>query len=54
MPLLESLVLKEIFWTKIFGEKVQPKAMFGKDRLESMAKFAIAHYLADPVERKAT
>lgn len=54
VPDLESIVLKEIFWEKIFGRDVEyPHASFGKDRLQQMGKTAIKLKLADPVERSA-
>ncbi len=54
VPDLESIVLKEFFWEKIFGEDIEyPNASFGKSRLQKMGQTAIKLKLADPVERDA-
>ena len=54
VPELESIVLKEIFWEKVFGKDIEyPKASFGKDRLHQMGRIAIKLKLADPVEKSA-
>jgi hypothetical protein len=54
VPPLESLVLKEYFWMKLFGDKADyPKSFFGKDRLLAMAKAAVDSKVVGPVSKKA-
>lgn len=54
VPDLESIVLKEVFWEKIFGKDIDyPKASFGPERLKQMGLTAIKLKLADPVQRSA-
>ena len=54
VPYLESLVLKEIFWMKLFAKKAPcPSAYFGQERLAAMARLAIEKKLAKPVSKKA-
>lgn len=54
LPPLESVVLKEFFWVKLFGGCVEyPNAIFGQDRLASMARSAVESNAAIFVSKKA-
>ncbi len=54
VPQLESLVLKEIFWTKLFGNKVSyEQSLFGRQRLALMSNAAIEKKVVAPVHKKA-
>lgn len=53
VPYLESIALKEIFWMKLFGEKIPcPSALFGKERLAAMEKIAIEKNIVEHVSKK--
>ena len=54
VPMLESIILKEYFWVKIFGEGILTQiSLFGPKRLDRLFKKAIEEHLADPVSTKA-
>jgi hypothetical protein len=54
VPPLESIVLKEYFWVKLFGDLVDyPKSIFGKERLRLMSKAAVEKRAAISVSKKA-
>ena len=54
VPPLESLVLKEFFWIKLFGDKVTfPKSQVGSDRLAALCKTAVESRVVKPVSKKA-
>ena len=52
VPGLESRVLKEFFWEKIFGKELavkkdRPQRLSGKKRLEKMANIAVEEHLVE-------
>ena len=54
VPALESMILKEYFWIKLFGEKVSfPKTQVGKERLEGLFNAAIKQKAVMVVRTKA-
>ena len=54
VPMLESVILKEYFWVKIFGEGIVTQIdLFGPKRLDRLCRKAIEDHLADPVSNKA-